>query len=124
MNRRAFARGTALVSCAAMWPRDASAQTLRKLRVIVFPGGGNGWPIWVAQRQGFFAREGLEVEVTPTPGSVYQMTHLISGDFDIAHTAMDNVVAYTENVGEVTFAGMNALVAVMGGDNGFLHVLA
>src|ERR1700693_452273 len=145
MNRREFARGTALASCAAMWPRDASAQTLRKLRVIAVPGGGNGWPIWVAQRQGFFAREGLEVELSPTSGSVYQMQHLIAmpafggtsisrprtdsremlvGDFDIANTAMDNVVAYTEGAGEVKLPGSNAFVAIMGGDNGFLHVLA
>jgi len=124
MNRREFAGAGAAVSCAAMWPHVARAQTLRKLRVIAFPGGGNGWPVWVAQRQGFFAREGLEVELTPTPGSVYQMTHLIARDFDIAHTAMDNVVAYTENAGEVTLEGPNPLVAIMGGDNGFLHVLA
>jgi ABC-type nitrate/sulfonate/bicarbonate transport system substrate-binding protein len=124
MNRRRFAGAAAVVSCAAMWPQVARAQTLRKLRVIAFPGGGNGWPIWVAQRQGFFAREGLEVELTPTPGSVYQMTHLIARDFDIAHTAMDNVVAYTEGVGEVALEGPNPLVAIMGGDNGFLHVLA
>jgi len=95
----------------------------KKLRVIAFPGGGNGWPIWVAQRQGFFAGEGLDVELTPTPGSVYQMTHLIAGDFDIAHTAMDNVVAYTEGVGEVALTGDTSLAAIMGGDDGFLHLL-
>ena len=124
MNRRRFVGAAAVVSCAATWPHVARAQTLRKLRVIAFPGGGNGWPIWIAQRQGFFAREGLEVELTPTSGSVYQMTHLIARDFDIAHTAMDNVVAYTEGVGEVALAGSKPLVAIMGGDNGFLHVLA
>jgi ABC-type nitrate/sulfonate/bicarbonate transport system substrate-binding protein len=124
MNRRRFVGAAAVVSCAATWPHVARAQTLRKLRVIAFPGGGNGWPIWIAQRQGFFAREGLEVELTPTSGSVYQMTHLIARDFDIAHTAMDNVVAYTEGVGEVALEGSKPLVAIMGGDNGFLHVLA
>jgi ABC-type nitrate/sulfonate/bicarbonate transport system substrate-binding protein len=124
MNRRELLTAAAAASCAAAWPRITLSQNLRKLRIIAFPGGGNGWPIWVAQKQGFFAREGLEIELTSTPGSVYQMTHLIAGDFDIAHTAMDNVVAYAENLGEVRFAAPNALVAVMGGDNGFLHVLA
>lgn len=110
-------------ACAVVGRARAGAQSMRKLRVIVFPGGGNGWPIWVGQRQGFFAREGLEVELTPTPGSIYQMQHLIAGDFDIAHTAMDNVIAYTEGVGEVPVSGDASLVAIMGGDNGFLHVL-
>jgi hypothetical protein len=34
MNRREFAGAAATVSCAAMWPNVARAQTLRKLRVI------------------------------------------------------------------------------------------
>jgi ABC-type nitrate/sulfonate/bicarbonate transport system substrate-binding protein len=123
-RRTLLALAAAAGSTAALRPRSLAAQSLRKLRVIAFPGGGNGWPIWAAQRQGFFAREGLDVELTPTPGSVYQMTHLIGGDFDIAHTAMDNIVAYSEGAGEVAVEGDTSLVAVMGGDNGFLHVLS
>ena len=38
--------------------------------MIVFPGGFS-WPIWAAQGKGFFAREGLEVNLTPTPSSMY-----------------------------------------------------
>jgi ABC-type nitrate/sulfonate/bicarbonate transport system substrate-binding protein len=138
MKRRELIAAAAAATCAGVLPRVARAQGLRKLRVIVFPGGGNGWPIWVGQKQGFFTREGLEVEVTPTPGSVYQMSHLLQmpaamrvttretlvGDFDIAHTAMDNVVAYREGVGEAKLPGLGDFVAIMGGDNGFLHVLA
>lgn len=93
------------------------------MRVIVFAGGFN-LPIWVAQEQGFFARENITVELTPTPGSVYQMTHLISGEFDIAHTAMDNVVAYAEGEGEVPVEGQPDLVAFIGGDNGFLRLIS
>jgi ABC-type nitrate/sulfonate/bicarbonate transport system substrate-binding protein len=124
LTRRALLTLATGVACAAAVPVRGRAQMPRKLRVIVFPGGGNGWPIWVAQRQKFFAREGLEIELTPTPGSVYQMQHLLAGDFDIAHTAMDNVIAYTEGVGEVAPSGETSLVAILGGDNGFLHILA
>ena len=38
--------------------------------------------------------------LTPTPNSVFQLTNLIDGKFDIAMTAIDNVVAYNENQGE------------------------
>jgi hypothetical protein len=71
--------------------------------VIVFPGGFN-WPIWVAQDNGYFARGGIEVELTNTPNSVFQLINLIDGKFDIAMTAIDNVVAYMEGQGEAPVA--------------------
>jgi hypothetical protein len=43
-----------------------------RLEVIVFAGGFN-WPIWVAQEKGFFRENDIAVNVTPTPGSVYQL---------------------------------------------------
>jgi hypothetical protein len=75
------------------------AQTLQPISVIVFPGGFN-WPIWVAQQKGYFAQNGIEVKLTNTPNSVFQLTGLIEGRFDIAMTAIDNVVAYMEGQGE------------------------
>ncbi len=93
------------------------------LRVIVFPGGFN-WPIWVAEEQGFFAANKVAVGVTPTPSSVFQLTGLIDGRFDIAETAIDNIIAYDEGQGEAAVEGTPDLVAIMGGDNGFLHLVA
>lgn len=130
MDIRRVTRRTLLATAAAgalapaLQPLRAAAQPVRTLKVIAFPGGGSAWAIWVALRQGFFAREGVAVQLSGTPGSVFQMTHLIAGDFDIAHTAADNVVAYSEGQGEVQIAGDTSLVAVMGGDNGFLRVVA
>ena len=57
---------TSLTLLAAPLP----ARAAETLQVIVFPGGFN-WPIWAAQGKGFFAREGLEVKLTPTPPSMY-----------------------------------------------------
>ena len=65
------------------------------LKVIVFPGGFN-WPIWVAQEKGFFKDNGVAVELTPTPSSVFQLVGLIEGKFDIAITAIDNLIAYRD----------------------------
>lgn len=92
------------------------------LRVIVFPGGFN-WPLWVAQDKGFFEQERLAVAITPTPNSTFQMKGLIQGEFDIAMTAMDNVIAYREGQGEAGVDGPD-LVAVMGSDAGFLRLVA
>lgn len=87
---------------------------MQTLRLIVFPAGFN-WPVWVAREQGWFAWQGLDVEVTATPGSVYQLAGLVEGRFDIALTLVDNVIAYREGQGEVPLTGAD-LFAFMGAD--------
>ena len=65
------------------------------IRVIEFPSTGV-LPHHVAIEQGYFAEADLNVEITPTPNSVFQITNLVDGNFEIAGTAIDNVVAYQE----------------------------
>jgi ABC-type nitrate/sulfonate/bicarbonate transport system substrate-binding protein len=101
---------------------DNVARKLAPVSVIVFPGGFN-WPIWVAQANGYFERNGIAVTLTPTPNSVFQLTNLIDGKFDIAMTAIDNVVAYDEKQGEAPTIADPDLIAFMGGDNGFLRLV-
>jgi ABC-type nitrate/sulfonate/bicarbonate transport system substrate-binding protein len=93
----------------------------KPVNVIVFPGGFN-WPIWVAQEKGFFAKHGIAPGITPTPSSAFQLQNLIEGKFDIAMTAIDNLVAYREGQGEAKVDGPD-LIAFMGGDNGFLRLV-
>jgi len=97
-------------------------QPPRTVNLIVFPGGFN-WPVWVAQEKGLFAKNGIDVKITPTPNSVFQLTNLIGGKFDIAMTAIDNLVAYREGQGEEPVPGPD-LIAFMGGDNGFLRLVS
>lgn len=92
----------------------------KTVNLIVFPGGFN-WPIWVAQEKGLFAKNNIDVKITPTPSSVFQLTNLIGGKFDIAMTAVDNLIAYREGQGEEPMLGPD-LFAFMGGDNGFLRL--
>lgn len=87
---------------------------MKALRLVVFPGAFN-WPVWVAQKKGWFAAEGLDVAITQTPGSVFQLTGLIDGTFDLAITLVDNVVAYRCGQGEVPAVGED-LVALMACD--------
>ncbi|WP_234421391.1 ABC transporter substrate-binding protein [Pseudomonas aeruginosa] len=73
----------------------------------------------MAQNKGYFQQQGVSVNVTPTPSSSYQLSNLIDGKYDIAMTAIDNLIAYREGQGEVDKVGTD-LVAVMGADRGFL----
>ena len=88
--------------------------SLTPINLMVFAGAFN-WPVWVAQDRGLFARDGLTVNVTETPGSVVQWTSLAEGRSDIVITLMDNVVAYREGQGEAPVTVPDA-IAVMASD--------
>jgi ABC-type nitrate/sulfonate/bicarbonate transport system substrate-binding protein len=92
----------------------------QELKVIIFPGGFN-WPLWAGQEQGLFAKHGVNVKTIDTPNSTFQITGLAKGDFDIAMTAIDNLIAYREGQGAPGVDGSD-LTAVMGADNGFLRL--
>src|SRR6202046_5932999 len=98
-------------------------QDLSVVRVNVFPGGFN-WGVYVGQDKGFFAEGGIAVEIQGTPNSVTQMTDFSQGKFDIAMTAVDNIVAYVEGQGEAPIGPQPDFVAVMGSDSSFLSLVA
>jgi ABC-type nitrate/sulfonate/bicarbonate transport system substrate-binding protein len=91
--------------------------------VNVFPGGFN-WPIYVGQDKGFFENHGIAVELQGTPDSVTQMTDFSLGKFDIAMTAVDNIVAYVEGQGQAPIGPQPDFFAFMGVDTGFLSLVA
>lgn len=95
------------------------------IRMINFAGGFN-LPIWMTQRQGFFAAENIDVKIDFTPGSTYQLTHLIAGTYDMGFTAIDNIIAYREGQNEAWLPpGTDVdLVAVLASDDGFLSISA
>ena len=100
--------------------------TQRDLPIVtvnVFPGGFN-WGVYVGQDKGFFAEQGIAVEIEGTPNSVTQMTDFSQGKFDIAMTAVDNIVAYVEGQGEAPIGPQGDFMAVMGSDSGFLSLVA
>jgi ABC-type nitrate/sulfonate/bicarbonate transport system substrate-binding protein len=120
--RRTLSAGLAALAATTLFGASpALAQTAqRELSVIVFPGGFN-WPIWVAQEKGLFAKHGVKVNTIDTPNSRFQLTGMIEGKFDIAMTAIDNLIAYREGQGGVDMDA-SELIAVMGADNGFLRL--
>ena len=99
------------------------AQSPLPLRVITFDGGWN-LPVWAAQRQGFFEANGVAVQLAYTPNSGFLIASLFDGNSDIALALIDNLVAYQEGQGEVKIPDSPDLFAFMGGDGGFLSVVA
>ena len=118
---RMFVQVLALALClghaAAQQPAPAA------LRAVAFEGGWN-IGVWAAQRQGFFEASGVSVQLTYTPNSAALVTGLYDGRYDIAMATIDNFVAYQEGQGEAKLASEPEFVVVMGGDGGFLSVVA
>jgi ABC-type nitrate/sulfonate/bicarbonate transport system substrate-binding protein len=120
MKRGPMKRALAVIALLlAAFPAGA-AQTLE---VIVFPGGFN-WPLWVGKEKGFFVAQDLDVNITPTPNSVFQMQNLAAGKFDIAFTTVDNVVAYQEGQGEAELPKPPDFFAFMGAQYGAVRLVS
>lgn len=95
---------------------------MQKLIINTFPGAIN-LPLWAGTAQGMFAARDIELEMVMTPNSVEQLTGLALGKFDIAMTAIDNIVAYREKQGEVPADGDTDFFAFMGSDDAFLRLV-
>jgi ABC-type nitrate/sulfonate/bicarbonate transport system substrate-binding protein len=74
----------------------AQSKELLKIRLNVFRTDA---ATVAAQVNGYFAAEGLEVGITPTPNSTEQMRGVSQGKFEIVSTAFDNVLAWSGREG-------------------------
>jgi ABC-type nitrate/sulfonate/bicarbonate transport system substrate-binding protein len=101
----------------------APAQAQKEITLNSFPGSSI-WPIWAAQKQGFFEKEGLKIKNVYTTSSAAQMIGLVKGEFDMVTTALDNVIAYAEGEGAPQAPKDADLIAFLGGNNGALSLLA
>jgi ABC-type nitrate/sulfonate/bicarbonate transport system substrate-binding protein len=96
---------------------------LPTLELICFPGAPN-LPIFAAEEHGWFAAEGIAINLATTPSSAFQAENLASGKFHIAGTAFDNVVAYQEGQGAVTLPEPPDFFAFMGATQVELALIA
>lgn len=87
----------------------AAAQEPVKLRVKVFPGAQN-LPHYAGLANGFFAKHGIALELLFTQNSTELRDGLAAGEFDLAHSGVDNAVAMIEQAGA-------DVVIVAGGDS-------
>lgn len=84
-----------------------------KLRLSIFLNYGTV-PLQIAIENGFFAEHGLEVEIEPTTSSIEQMTGVIDGQFDIAASAIDNIIAYNCGQGAAATTAASNLKVFLG----------
>ncbi len=84
------------------------------IKLILFEGI-NASGIYVAQDKGFFAQEGLQVEISDTPNSIYLMTGLIDGTYQMAQASIDNFFAYQSGQSPVSLDQKPELRVVLGG---------
>lgn len=63
------------------------------LKLSIFSNYGTV-PLQIAVDHGFFDEAGLSVEIESTTSSIQQMTGVIDGRYDIAASAIDNIIAY------------------------------
>jgi ABC-type nitrate/sulfonate/bicarbonate transport system substrate-binding protein len=91
---------------------------LTKLRLIQFRAGYN-LPMHAGREKGMFERNGLDIEATYTPGSLYISEALRNGEFEIGHTGADDIVADVEHFG----GGPKGLFMFMGLHSGLLSIV-
>jgi ABC-type nitrate/sulfonate/bicarbonate transport system substrate-binding protein len=100
----------------------ASAHAQTKLEIASFPTGGT-WPIYVGLAQGYFSTEKLDVHLTTIESSTAQIKGMMDGTYDLALTALDNVIAYDAGQGATKLDQNPDLFAFMGGEGGSLRLI-
>src|SRR5215831_9000205 len=105
MSSRPVATGTdgcTSMTRAARLMLPTGAMSRRKLK------GRFNRPIWVAHDKGYFASGGIEVSLTNTPNSVFQLTNLIEGRNGqgarrATGEAGDRTIGYADRAGQAGF---------------------
>jgi ABC-type nitrate/sulfonate/bicarbonate transport system substrate-binding protein len=96
---------------------------LTTLKILGFEGAFN-LPFWVGENQHLFEKYGLSASLEYVKGSIDMINRMNAGEAHIALTSVDNVIAYTNGQGETADGSARDLVAFMGGDHGFLSLVA
>lgn len=92
---------------------DVTTET-KELDIVLF-GGSMATAVYVAEDAGLFDGENLVVNVKDTPDSIYLMTELVKGTYDIAQASIDNFFAYQAGQGPAPLDREPDLRIVMGG---------
>jgi NitT/TauT family transport system substrate-binding protein len=85
-------------SCAT---RAGAAEQPRKLRMAFTSLSGSMAPPWIAREGGYFAKQGLEVEVIAMPSGVEGMNALLAGEVQFLHIAGGTTVSAAVGGGDV-----------------------
>ena len=96
INRRTFASAAALGAASLAVPALRAQGKLEKSKVAIAVGGKAAFyylPLTIAERQGYFKAEGLEVEILDFPGGARALQALLGGSVDIVSGAYEHTVS-------------------------------
>lgn len=80
---------------------------MRALKVGAVSRNYFNLPLWIAQHAGFFAREGLAVEIVLIEGIDEVTRRLVGGDLQLALDVTENVILNAEQGGRLEIVGGN-----------------
>jgi NitT/TauT family transport system substrate-binding protein len=84
---------TGISTCMALQPMaEAHAQDAKKASVGFYPGALVSLPAFVAQDQGIFERNGLEVELVPIANGPAMTAAVVSGSVTFVNNSWDNLI--------------------------------
>lgn len=106
--------GLAAVAAATMMVLPLSANAQTKLTIMVFQGVQN-LPLYAAEAQGLWAKQGLSVDVKVAPNSDELRNGLAEGRYQIVHGGVDNAIAMAE-------VAKKDVAVVIGGDSANNHL--
>lgn len=96
VNRRVFVAGAALAAASLAAPASAAESRLEKSRVTIAVGGKAALyylPLTVADQLGYFAAEGLDVQVSDYAGSARALQALAEGAADVVSGAYEHTIS-------------------------------
>jgi ABC-type nitrate/sulfonate/bicarbonate transport system substrate-binding protein len=96
-----------------------------QLKICTFKGIQN-LPLYVATQQGFFAQQGLDIDITYTASSIPQLVGLVRKEYQLIQTAPDNVINVDNNPGAfgLNQATSPPITMLLGGSVGPLTIFA
>lgn len=95
VNRRAFVAGAALTAASLAVPARAAPSRPEKRQVSIAVGGKAALyylPLTVAERLGYFAAEGLDVQISDHPGSAQALQAVVAGAADVVSGAYEHTL--------------------------------
>jgi ABC-type nitrate/sulfonate/bicarbonate transport system substrate-binding protein len=95
---------------AAAEPGGALPPALQEVKVGVIAPNAGYWPVYVAEALGYFAREGVEMDLTYTRGPGPSAQLLTTGDLNVAINTSDNaIIAMSKGADFAIVGGAQAL---------------
>ena len=96
MRRRSLVLVMFAAACAVFATSGAHAQTIEKSKLAIGVGGKPLFyylPLTIAERQGYFKAEGLDVEILDFPGGARALQALLGGSVDVVSGAYEHTIS-------------------------------